>query len=98
MAHQSLAVGVPPGYISEVLVPEYVAVTEVGGDNGGGVKAAQATQEPQAPLSYLKLLGVREHLRSKLVLSPKDGLFESRFEAASSSLHVCFSTGARRIS
>ena len=54
MAHQSLAVGVPPGYISEVLVPEYVAVADVGGDNGGGVEAAQ---EPQAPLSYPRLLG-----------------------------------------
>ena len=47
MAHQSLAVGVTPGYISEVLVPEHVTVAEVGGDDGEDVEAAQ---EPQAPV------------------------------------------------
>ena len=73
MGHKSLAVGVPPGYISEVLVPEYVAVADVGGDNGGGVEAAQAAQEPQAPLSYPRLLGVRKHLRRDW--HSKDGLF-----------------------
>ena len=50
MAHQSLAVGVTPGYISEVLVPEHVTVAEVGGDDGEDVEAVEAAQEPHAPV------------------------------------------------
>ena len=78
MGHKSLAVGVPPGYISEVLVPEYVAVADVGGDNGGGVEAApgpsvlpEAPGCPQTPPERLALER-RAFLKagSRLILPP----------------------------